>query len=117
MRSHSRVESALVSILVWSGVVLGQPSGSPPQRNGEWIVRDFRFHTGEILPELRLQYAAIGDPSGEPVLILHGSGGSRQQFLNDAFAGELFGPGQALDASRYYIIIPEMAARRSPRMA
>jgi homoserine O-acetyltransferase len=79
----------------------------PPPKQGEWIVRDFRFHTGEVLAELRLHYTTLGAPSGEPVLILHGSTGAGTNMLNAAFAGELFGPGQPLDANRYFIILPD----------
>jgi homoserine O-acetyltransferase/O-succinyltransferase len=79
----------------------------PAPREGSWLVRDFRFQTGEILPELRLHYATVGAPSGDPVLILHGTTGSGASFLTPAFAGELFGPGQPLDASRYYVILPD----------
>jgi homoserine O-acetyltransferase len=71
------------------------------------VARDFRFHTGEVLPELRLGYVTIGDPAGQPVLVLHGTGGSARGLLTPAFAGELFGPGQPLDASRYYLILPD----------
>ena len=79
----------------------------PAPREGHWIVRDFRFHTGEVLPELRLHYTTIGDPRGEPVVVLHGTTGSAASMLTPGFAGELFGPGQPLDAARYYIIIPD----------
>ncbi len=79
----------------------------PQPKQGDWIARDFKFHTGETMPELRLHYATIGDPSGQPVLVLHGSGGSSASMLTPAFAGELFGPGQPLDASKYYIILPD----------
>ena len=71
------------------------------------MVRDFRFHTGEVLPELRLHYTTVGAPTGAPVLILHGTTGSGTGMLTPGFAGELFGPGQPLDASRYYIILPD----------
>ena len=74
---------------------------------GTWVVRDFRFHTGEVLPELRLNYITIGAPTGEPVLVLHGTTGSGIGMVNPAFAGELFGPGQPLDANRYFIILPD----------
>jgi homoserine O-acetyltransferase/O-succinyltransferase len=74
---------------------------APAPKDGHWIVRDFRFHTGEVLPELRLHYTTIGAPSGEPVLILHGTTGSGTGLPAPAFGGELFGPGQPLDASRY----------------
>jgi len=71
------------------------------------VARDFRFHTGEIMPELHLHYRTVGNPSGEPVLILHGTGGSGANFLTAAFAGELFGSGQPLDASKYFIILSD----------
>ena len=48
----------------------------PPPKHGEWIARDFKFHNGETLSELRLHYTTIGEPTGQPVLVLHGSGGS-----------------------------------------
>src|SRR5688572_594294 len=79
----------------------------PAPKEGIWVVRDFRFHTGEVLPELRLHYTTVGAATGEAVLILHGTTGTGAGMLTPAFAGELFGPGQALDASRYYIILPD----------
>jgi homoserine O-acetyltransferase/O-succinyltransferase len=79
----------------------------PTPREGSWVVRDFRFHTGEVLAELRLHYTTVGAPTGEPVLILHGTTQSGASLLSPAFGGELFGPGQPLDASRYYVILPD----------
>ncbi len=79
----------------------------PAPKQGDFIARDFKFHTGETMPELRLHYTTVGEPDGQPVLVLHGSGGSAASMLTPAFAGELFGPGQPLDASKYYIIIPD----------
>jgi len=79
----------------------------PAPKEASWVVRDFRFHTGEVLPELRLHYTTVGDPSGEPVVLLHGTTGSGTGLLSAAFAGELFGAGQPLDATRYYIILPD----------
>ncbi len=79
----------------------------PAPKQGEWVAHNFKFHTGEILPEVRLHYTTIGEPNGTPVVVLHGSGGSAQSMLTPAFAGTLFGPGQPLDASKYYIIIPD----------
>jgi homoserine O-acetyltransferase len=79
----------------------------PAPQEGSWVVRDFRFHTSEVLPELRLYYTTVGPPTGDPVPILHGTTGSGTGMLNPGFAGELFGPGQPLDASRYYIILPD----------
>lgn len=79
----------------------------PAAKPGAWVIKNFRFNSGEVLPELKLTYLTVGDPTGEPVLILHGTGGSARGLLNPAFAGELFGPGQPLDAARYYIILPD----------
>jgi len=76
-------------------------------KEGDWVARDFRFHTGEVMPELRLHYRTLGDPSGEPVLLLHGTGGSGANFLTPGFAGELFGSGQPLDASKYFVVLPD----------
>jgi homoserine O-acetyltransferase/O-succinyltransferase len=79
----------------------------PAPKQGDWIARDFKFHDGETMPELRLHYTTVGEPTGQPVLVLHGSGGSAASMLTPTFAGELFGAGQPLDASKYYIIIPD----------
>lgn len=79
----------------------------PAPKQGDWIARDFRFHTGETAQELRLHYTTVGEPAGQPVLVLHGSGQSGAAMLTPAFAGELFGAGQPLDATKYFIIIPD----------
>jgi homoserine O-acetyltransferase len=76
-------------------------------KEGSWTVRDFRFKSGEVLPELRLHYRTLGNPAGEPVLLMHGTTGSGASLLAPVFGGELFGPGQPLDASRYFIILPD----------
>jgi homoserine O-acetyltransferase len=93
------------------GLMLAVPpalaADHPAPKEGDWVVRDFRFHTGEVLPELRIHYTTVGAPTGEPVLILHGTTQSGASMLAPAFAGELFGPGQPLDASRYYVILPD----------
>src|SRR5262249_35860537 len=79
----------------------------PAPKQGEWLARDFKFHTGEIAPELKLHYTTVGDSAGTPVVVLHGTSGSAANVLTPAFAGELFGPGQPLDAAKYYIVIPD----------
>ena len=99
--------------LVWAPAFAAE---YPIPREADWIARDFRFHTGEVMPELRLHYTTIGDPAGEPVLLLHGTGQSGAGMLTPAFAGELFGPGQPLDAAKYFIILPDaLGAGRSAR--
>ena len=86
---------AAIIILVFSFGLAVRAADYPAPKEGDWIARDFRFHTGEIIPELRLHYTTIGNPSGEPVLILHGTTMSGTAMLLPTFAGELFGPGQA----------------------
>jgi len=83
-------------------------------RQGDFVVRDFRFTTGEVLPELRLHYTTLGTPRKDArgivrnaVMILHGTGGSGRSFLSATYAGQLFGPGQLLDSARYFIVLPD----------
>jgi homoserine O-acetyltransferase len=85
-----------------------------PTKEGDFTVRDFRFRSGETLPEVRLHYTTLGSPhrnaQGEidnAVMVIHGTGGSGKQFLRPQFADELYGPGQPLDINRYYIILPD----------
>jgi len=79
----------------------------PSTKTGEYVAKDFKFHTGETLSAVKLAYTTLGEPSGIPVLILHGTTGSGTGLLSPAFGGELFGPGQPLDATKYYVILPD----------
>src|ERR1700688_2427211 len=80
----------------------------PPPTESDFVIHNFRFKSGETLDELKLHYTTLGSLRGDnAVLILHGTGGSGQGFLSDQFAGVLFGPDQLLDATRYYIILPD----------
>ena len=80
----------------------------PPPKEGDFTVRDFAFHDGGRLPELTIHYATFGTLRGDnAVLVMHGTGGASKQFISDAFAGVLFGPGQLLDATRYFIVLPD----------
>jgi homoserine O-acetyltransferase/O-succinyltransferase len=79
----------------------------PAPAEGDWVAHNFRFHTGEVMPELRLHYRTIGARTGQAVLILHGTAGSGASMLTPEFAGELFGPGGVLDAAKYFIILPD----------
>lgn len=98
---------AAACVLAAGSTLLAQAAPFPPPKEGDWVARDFKFHGGEVLPEVRLHYTTIGEPTGEPVLILHGTAGSAASMLTPAFGGELFGAGQPLDASKYYIILPD----------
>ena len=86
----------------------------PAPTEGDYVVRDFRFSSGETLPELRIHYRTIGTPQKDKkgvvrnaVLIGHGTGGSGAQFIRAEFAGELFGAGQTLDATKYFIVMAD----------
>ena len=71
-------------------VLLSVPAAAaeyPAPKQGDWVAHDFRFHTGEVMSEVKLHYTTIGDPSGIPVVVLHGSGGSANNMLTAAFAG------------------------------
>ncbi len=83
-------------------------------QEGDYVARDFRFASGETLPELRLHYRTLGRPRRDAsgavrnaVLVLHGTGGAGTQFLGASFAGKLFGPGQPLDTALHYVILPD----------
>src|SRR5438105_15212926 len=99
-----RIAAALAFALI---SVPAPAADYPAPKEGDWVARDFRFHTGDGMPELHLHYRTVGNASGDPVLMLHGTGGSGANFLTPALAGELFGSGQPLDAGKYFIILPD----------
>lgn len=87
---------------------LGCPAANyPAPVEGDWTAPSFRFHTAQSLDHVKLHYATVGARTGQPVVLLHGTGGNWRNFLTPAFAGELFGAGQPLDASRYFIVLPD----------
>jgi homoserine O-acetyltransferase len=116
-----RVESTSATfVYVFALIFLASPSWTQQTnllltpKEGDYVSHAFHFKTGEILPELRLHYATFGTPVRDAkgrvtnaVLLLHGTTGSGTQFLVPQFAGELFGPGQLLDITRYFIILPD----------
>jgi len=88
--------------------------GLPRPAEGDFIIKDFRFASGETLPELRIHYRTLGTPRKNAqgivtnaVLIMHGTGGNGGQFTGRGFAGELFLPGQPLDVTKYYVVLPD----------
>jgi homoserine O-acetyltransferase/O-succinyltransferase len=102
---------ALVA-LSFAATTEGQSLMRPAQ--GDFVIKNFRFTSGEVLPTLRLHYRTLGKPRRDAnglvrnaVLILHGTGGNGSQFEQPSFAGELFVPGGVLDASRYFLIMPD----------
>ena len=85
-----------------------------PTQDGNYVIKDFRFGTGETLPELKLHYLTLGKPHHDAagrvdnaVLLLHGTGGNARNLLAPSFSNVLFGPGQALDITKYYLIFPD----------
>src|SRR3954454_188282 len=87
---------------------------APPVTEGDHVIRNFRFASGETLPELRIHYRTLGAPKKNAqglvtnaILIMHGTGGTGGQFTGRGFAGELFMPGQPLDATKYFIVLPD----------
>lgn len=79
----------------------------PDPVEGDYVVEEFTFHTGEVIEDFNIHYYTVGDPDNEPVLLLHGTTGSGKSMLSEGFAGAMFGPGQPLDASRYFLIMPD----------
>ena len=107
--------TTVLAALIFSLFIITASAQEPPKPSeGDFIVHDFHFESGESLPEVKLHYATYGKPATDAhghvtnaVMLLHGTTGSGQQFTGARFAGVLFGPGQLLDASRYFIILPD----------
>ena len=102
----------LIVFLLLTGLARAVDCSAP--QTGDYVVKQFQFKSGESLPEIKLHYYTFGTPQKDSsgrvrnaVLILHGTGGSGRQFLSPNFCGVLFGPGQLLDASKYFIILPD----------
>ena len=88
-----------------AGPVLAADYPTPVE--GDWVAKEFKLHTGEVMKDVRLHYMTLGDPKNPVVLMLHGSAQYGGAMLNPTFAGGLFGPGQPLDATKYYIVLPD----------
>lgn len=113
---HSVAVIGTALVLCMTSIAASGASPPEPARKseGDYVTENFRFASGETLPELRMHYTTLGAPHrnsrghvDNAVLILHGLGGSGHSLLADRFAGVLFGKGQPLDAGRYYLILPD----------
>jgi homoserine O-acetyltransferase len=111
MNPTIRIFALLLSILDAS---FASATDYPAPTEGDYAIRDFKFASGEILPELRLHYRTLGKPEKDAqgkttnaVLIMHGTTGSGAQFIRPEFAGELFGKDQPLDATKFFIVLPD----------
>jgi homoserine O-acetyltransferase len=110
-----RLLLAALALLLVAAPAAAQPADWAARlTEGDAAFADFRFRSGETLPELRIHYATLGTPHRDArgridnaVMVLHGTGGSGRQFLAAQFADELYGPGQPLDVTRYYVILPD----------
>jgi homoserine O-acetyltransferase len=101
------MRSTFLALLFLTAVSL-HAADYPPPASHDFVVRDYHFASGETLAEVRIHYVTIGTKgAGNTVLVLHGTGGSSKQFLSETFAGVLFAPGGLLDASKYFIVIPD----------
>lgn len=118
MRSKSWMVLALAGILGCTAASLfaqqNAPWTNPSLKEGDYVTKDFKVSDGQTLPEVRLHYTTIGTPRRDTsghvtnaVLILHGTNRAGRVWLAPSFAGVLFGPGQLLDASKYYLILPD----------
>ncbi|HEV3141450.1 MAG TPA: alpha/beta fold hydrolase, partial [Vicinamibacterales bacterium] len=113
---HALAAAAVVAAIA-PNPALAQVRGAanyPAPSEADFSIRDFTFGTGEKLPTLNLHYRTIGTPRRDAsgvvrnaVLILHGTGGTGGGFLSQGFGAQLFGPGQLLDATKYYIVLPD----------
>jgi homoserine O-acetyltransferase len=112
MLSNAMIRS--VSAFLLLAVTIVRAADYPPPGEGDYSIRDFKFSSGETLQELRIHYRTLGEPKKDAqgkttnaVLIMHGTTGSGGQFFRPEFAGDLFGPGQPLDATKFFIVLPD----------
>src|SRR6516225_10754289 len=120
-RHFAALAAALSLSLVVGAQTMSAPTGTSPTQTQKWpakdnvyVIKNFRFGTGETLPELTLHYLTLGAPHrnaqghvDNAILLLHGTGGNRYTLLNPVFADVLFGPGQPFDITRYFLILPD----------
>ncbi len=111
MKAAIRTLAVVLSALAAIGSLAAQ---YPEPAEHDYVIRDFKFVDGESLPELRFHYRTLGtaqkDAQGKTinaVLIMHGTTGSGAQFIRPEFAGELFGKDQPLDATKFFIVLPD----------
>jgi homoserine O-acetyltransferase len=107
MKRSSAACSACLTVFLAVFPLLAKAEDYPAPREGDWIAPSFTFHTGQTLAKVRLHYLTIGDSKNPAVLVLHGTFQVAASMLTPRFAGKLFGPGQPLDATKYFIVLPD----------
>jgi homoserine O-acetyltransferase len=106
----ARAKSVLCSIVLTFliGILASSAAAAQTRQEGDFVLKDFSFRDGSKLAALSLHYITLGDPKSPAVLALHGTSGNGASLLSPDFGGALFGPGQPLDATKYFIILPDM---------
>jgi homoserine O-acetyltransferase/O-succinyltransferase len=114
LENSMKLRVSIFMLLVSFAALVARAADYPAPQQGAFVVKDYQFKSGEKLPEVKLHYYTLGTPQKDAtgkvrnaVLILHGTGGTGRQFLTSNFGGVLFGPGQLLDATKYFIILPD----------
>ncbi|HEY1708544.1 MAG TPA: alpha/beta fold hydrolase [Rhizomicrobium sp.] len=105
---------AAIAFAILASSTVARAEDALPTKEGDYIAHDFKFHSGETLPELRLHYTTLGSPHrgkdgrvDNAVIVMHGTGGDGHQFIRPQFSGVLFVPGGLLDVTKYYMILPD----------
>jgi len=113
-RTQARAASCQMALLALLPATAALAASYPAPVEADFVIRDFHFASGESLAQLRIHYRTLGQPRTDAqgvvrnaVLIMHGTGGSGASLVRDEFAGELFGPGQPLDAARFFLVLPD----------
>src|SRR5437763_15753309 len=114
MLNTAMMRSTLAATFLLAALRIVGATDYPVPAESDYAIRDFQFTSGETLPELRIHYRALGKPEKDAqgktrnaILVMHGTTGSGAQFFRPEFAGELFGPGQPLDAAKFFIVLPD----------
>jgi homoserine O-acetyltransferase len=109
-----KIRPLVVALYILLGCAAVRAAGFPAPQEGAFVVKDFQFKSGERMAEVKLHYYTLGTPQKDAqgrvtnaVLILHGTGGTGRQFLTPTFGGVLFAPGALLDATKYFIVLPD----------
>lgn len=112
MLINSVVRSVCVTLVL--AVAISRAADYPAPTESDYSIGDFKFTDGETLPDLRIHYRTVGrseknadGKTTNAILIMHGTTGSGAQFIRPEFGGELFGPGQPLDAAKFFIVLPD----------
>ena len=108
LRSVALNVFSVAAVFFFLAGLVADPAAAQTRKDGDFTLSNFTFHDGSKLASVSMHYTTLGDPKSPAVLVLHGTGGNGAGLLSPDFGGELFGPGQPLDAAKYFIILPDM---------